>query len=131
MSEETILDLVNNAEITADDLLAVNGATETLPKTSRGFEGGMFAVGKICKGDFKKASAIFFKMRALSLLLESEEGIPGWTLPRLPDGSIPAEEAVFAAAATQPLIEVEDELVFERETFMARVLELAEIETHG
>jgi hypothetical protein len=91
----------------------------------------MFAIGKICKGDFKKASAVFFKMRALSLLLESEEGIPGWTLPRLPDGGIPSEEAVFVAAATQPLIEVESDLVFEREAFMARVLELAELETHG
>jgi hypothetical protein len=35
LSEETILDLVNSAEITADDLHAVSRETEALPKPAK------------------------------------------------------------------------------------------------
>jgi hypothetical protein len=125
---DSVLDLANSVKLTSDDLLRVSKETEALPEEDRGIEAGMYMVAKVCGGDFRKAAAIFFKMRALSHFLESEEGVPGWTLPRLPDGSIPTEEAVFAAAAAQPVIEVDGKIFFERESFMT-VLELANLET--
>ncbi|HTG35146.1 MAG TPA: hypothetical protein VLB76_19690 [Thermoanaerobaculia bacterium] len=131
MSSDSILDLANSVEPTADDLLRVNQETEGFPEGERNVEAGMFMVGKLFKGEFKRATAVFFGMRALPQLLESEGGVPGWTLPRLPDGGIPTEEAVFAAAATQPMIEVDGDISFYRESLMARVLELAELEAQG
>ena len=54
-----------------------------------------------------------------------------WTLPKLPDGSIPTTEAVFYAAASQPFIEKDGEFIFDRESFLEKVLDLAEVEGHG
>lgn len=68
-----------------------------------------------------------FRMEALTRLLK-EGKISGWVLPAQPDGSIPTMEAVFAAAAVQPLIEKEGNVAFDREAFLKRVLELAEAE---
>jgi hypothetical protein len=51
--------------------------------------------------------------------------------PQQSDGSFPTYESVFAAAAVQPLIEKDNDLVFEREAFLSKVLELAEPEGEG
>ena len=126
-----VLGLANAVTVSGQELLRVNEETENLPAEDRSVEAGMFKIARLYRGDFRKAIAVFFRMTALANLLQTDEGIPGWTLPQLPDGSIPTEKTVFAAAAIQPLIEVNGEVAFERDTFMTRVLELAELEIHG
>jgi len=64
------------------------------------------------KGDPQKAQAVCFRMEALARMLESK-GAPGWTLPKLPDGGIPTQEVVFAAAASEHLTRVGEEKGFE------------------
>ena len=69
-------------------------------------------------------------MNALAKLVE-ERDAPGWTLPKLPDGSIPTQQAVFTAAAVHPLVEQDGEMVFDRASFLDRVLEVADPEGRG
>lgn len=126
-----VLDLANAVTVSGQELLRANEKAESLPQENRSFEGAMFTIAGLYRGDFKRAIAVLFRMRALANLLQTDEGIPGWTLPQLPDGSVPTEETVFAAAAVQPLIEIDGEIAFERDAFMAKVLELAELEIHG
>jgi len=130
-ASDSVLELANSVEVTREDLFQVAEEGEGVPEGERSLEAGMFLVARLYRGDFRKATAVHFRMQALSNLLMSKAGLPGWTLPELPDGSTPTEESVFAAAAVQPLIEVGGKLSFEREAFMAKILEFAELETQG
>lgn len=121
-----ILDRINSVSVSKDDLWELARDAQNF-KGEPCFEAGLFLISRRVHGDFHKTSAIMFRMEALVRLLK-EEGLPGWTLPQQPDGSYPTAEAVFAAAAVQPLIEQENDVVFEREAFLKKVLELAEPE---
>lgn len=124
-----ILESVNGVRVSAEDLLRVLEETQNLPKEKRSFEGRMHVAARLFQDDSEKSIAVSFRMRAMfELLGSSEDGIPGWSLPRLPDGSIVTQEAVIAAAAVQPLSVVDERIIFEREPFMAKVLELADLE---
>jgi hypothetical protein len=49
----------------------------------------------------------------------------------LPSGAVLTQEPVFAAAAIEPLIEQDGNVVFDRELFLERVLELTELDRIG
>ena|SRR5258708_7372660 len=68
-----------------------------------------------------------FRMEALARLLE-EHVVPGWTLPKTEDGAIPTQKEVFSAAAVEPLTKIRDDIGFEYEPFLRRVLAEAEAE---
>jgi hypothetical protein len=123
-----ILESVNGVHVSAEDLLRVLEETQNLPREKRSFEGRMHVAARLYQDDSEKAIAVGFRMRAVFELLRAEDGIPGWSLPRLPDGSIVTQDSVVAAAAVQPLSEVDGRIIFEREPFMAKVLELADLE---
>ena len=93
-----ILESVNEVQISAEDLLRVLEETQKLAKEKRSFEGRMHVAARLYQDDSDKAIAVAFRMRALFELLGSEDGIPGWSLPRLPDGSILTQDSVVAAA---------------------------------
>jgi hypothetical protein len=64
-------------------------------------------------------------MSALAKIVR-DGGAPGWTLPnRAADGGVFAQDALFAAAAVQPLVEGDEQLEFEPHAFLAKVLELS------
>jgi hypothetical protein len=69
-------------------------------------------------------------LNALAKLVKAGDA-SGWTLPSLSVGSIPTQEAVFTAAAVHPLVEQDGEFVFDRASFLDRVLEVAEPEGRG
>ncbi len=123
------LDSVNNIVVLFDDLWRVAEESEQLHKYGKrdDLEALMFMIARLFKGEPQKAGAVLLRMQALARLLE-EEGAPGWTLPKQPDGAIPTQEWVFAAAAVQPLIEINNDAQFEREPFLDKVLKLAESE---
>lgn len=122
------LNSVNEVVVSFDDLWRVAGESEQLHKSGeRDFEALIFMIAHFFKGEPRKAGAVLLRMQALARLLE-EEGTPGWTLPKQPDGAIPTQEWVFAAAAVQPLVEIDNDARFERESFLSKVLELAESE---
>jgi hypothetical protein len=127
LSSDT-LESINEVPVSVEDLLRVLEETQNLPKDRRSFEGRMHVAARLYQDDSEKAIAVAFRMRAMFELLGSEDGIPGWSLPRLPDGSIVTQDSVVAAAAVQPLGEVDGRIIFEREPFMAKILELADLE---
>ena len=68
-------------------------------------------------------------MEALARLLVDEDA-PEWAL-RLPNGFVLAQEPIFAAAAVERLVLSGKEVTFNKETFLQRALELAELDTIG
>ena len=123
-----ILDKLNNVTISFKDLWAVQEELAEFRKLGeRDFETVMYIIADLYKGDPLKAGAVMFRMLALERLV-IEEGAPGWILPMQPDGSIPADKCVFAAAAVEPILEDGNEVKFERESFLKRALEYSEIE---
>jgi hypothetical protein len=98
------------------------------PDAEGGFEAGLSMIARrVKKGDFRRVHALWCRMNAVAKIVDAG-GAPGWTLPKLPDGSVPTMEAVFTAAAEHPLFEREGEIVFDRTLFLDRVLEVAEPE---
>jgi hypothetical protein len=87
-------------------------------------------IAEISKGNQKKSQALFYRMQALARLI-SDEGAPGWTMPKAPDGSMLTKAAVFSAAARHPLVFRDGDFAFDRTSFLDRVLELADPETHA
>jgi hypothetical protein len=94
------------------------------------FEAGVAMIANRVKGDFRKAHAIWCRMNALAQIVAAGDA-PGWTLPMLPNGSIPTMAAMFTAAAVHPLIDSQNGPAFDRASFLDRVLEEAEPEGHG
>ncbi|MBI2819957.1 MAG: hypothetical protein HYX73_08255 [Acidobacteria bacterium] len=128
LNSQHIAERVNAVAVTTEELLDVAADSAQLHRQEpQGVdaEALMILVVKRYHANSKKAFAIFSRMRALAVLIE-EQRVPGWTLPALTDGGVPTPAAVFAAAAKQPLIQRGEELVFEGESFLERVLELAE-----
>jgi len=124
----SLLDKINNVTISFKDLWAVQEElTEFRKLGERDFETVMYVIADLYKGDPLKAGAVMFRMLALARLV-IEEGAPGWTLPMQPDGSIPADKCVFAAAAVEPILEDGNIIIFERESFLKKALEYSEIE---
>jgi hypothetical protein len=125
-----VLCRLNATHVTKDDLLALVEEAEKVPKNEREDGIGILLVTRLHHSKPEKAQAIYFRMEALSHLLE-KEGAPGWTLPRTPDGAIPTQVAVLAAAAVEPRTRIDNEVGFERNSFLNRVLAEAEVEGHG
>ena len=96
-----------------------------LPKHDRGFEGHTFTAIQLTK-DPETVAALMFRMEALARLVGlNGDGTPGWTLLKAPDGAVLTHEAVFAAAAVEPLILSRGDVAFAKKPFMDRVLALA------
>jgi len=122
---------LNAVPVSAEELWDLVGEAEELARNHANEPGGALPlIAGRYKGDPPKAQAVYFRMAALAKLLEAE-GVPGWTLPKQPDGSIPTQEAVFAAAASEPLTRVGEDIGFDPESFRRRVLFEAKAEGNG
>ena len=116
----------NKTTVTKQDLLAVMEAADEIgaERSERDWYVGFAAVAEVHRGNFDKIVAVMFRMEAMVKLL-TEEGAPGWTLPSpTPDGPILAQDAIVAAAAEEPLVDRDNHLVFDRESFLRRALSL-------
>ena len=122
------LNSINEIQVTFDDLWRVADEAALLHESDEiDFEALMVVIARLYKGEPRKAGAVLLRMQALARLI-GEEGAPGWTLPKQPDGSIPTREWVLAAAAVQPLVESENDARFDKQAFLDKVLELSKEE---
>ena len=118
---------INNVTISVEDLWFVQEVvTEIREEEDIDLTTLLFVVADLYKDDPIKAGALMFRMIALARLV-IEEGAPGWTLPAQPDGTILAQKCVFAAAALEPILEEGKQLKFDKQSFLAKVLELSEV----
>lgn len=118
---------VNRVRVSRAELSEFLDECNKLEPDLRGFEGHAFAAARLHPRDFDKVSALMFRMEALARLV-AQAGAPGWTLPPQSDGAVFTEEAVFAAAAVEPLVQQGNRVAFNRSRFLKRVLLLAEVE---
>lgn len=121
---KNLLDRLNSTPVTKKDIVQVNEQAELLhqrgkPAASVGFA----TIARLYNGDFEKSAAVYFRIQALACLLV-KEGLPGWTLPA-------TEDAVFSAAAAEPLTEIDGDIAFDPESFSDKILELAEPQGTG
>jgi hypothetical protein len=122
------LDWINSVTVTKDDLLVTaEDVAEHHDDKDAGFETVMYCIAQRYKGEPRKAGAVLTRMQALARYVGAIHP-RGWTLPKDADGSIPTQEAVFGAAAVHPLTLVGNQLEFERASFEAKILEVADIE---
>jgi hypothetical protein len=133
--DEELLGRINAVQVSTDDLLDLAAACDEYRQQhpDREDEGmaGMYIAAQQASRNPAKAFALWSRMSALAKLL-TEQGAHGWTFPNgKGDGGIFAQEAVFAAAAVHPLVQEGNEWVFDRATFLDRVLELAEADARG
>jgi hypothetical protein len=119
---------VNETSVSKDELLSVVQEVSESNPEDRDMEGHALAAIRLYSNDPDKVKAIMFRLEALVNLLVYE-GAPGWTLS-LPNGAVLTQEPVFAAAVQQ-LIEQDGNVVFDREPFLDKVLELAELDEIG
>lgn len=127
-SGEAFLDRINGVKLSKRELLKFNEAFNELPTDQRDFFGQSFLAVRLTRRRPDKAAALIFRMQALARLV-CDDGARGWTLPKQPDGAIFTKEEMFQAAALEPLIERKGEFAFEHDSFLQRVLALAEVET--
>jgi hypothetical protein len=130
-SSEKLIENLNRTVVTAAEMLELAEAVGALEPEQRTFEGHAFAASRLHEGNHQKVSALMFRMEATARLLFKAGGAPGWAFPAQPDGSMLTHEAVFAAAAAQPLVLIGGQPGFEREAFLQKALELARLDTHS
>ena len=122
------LDMVarlNTERFSTDDLLEISDAVHDIPEERRDWEGRMFLLAKRFPRQHYRAMAADYRLTAMSELI-AKNILPLGVLPQAPDGSHMVGEAVFEAAALEPLLLRGNEPFFEPESFRQRVLELAE-----
>lgn len=120
-----VLERANRAAVKKEDIIEFVTEIGERGSDRRDFEGRAFVLMQLHKGNPDKSLAIEFRMEALAHMLGGAEPTT-WTLPARPDGAVMTTEPVFAAAAVQPLIEVDGRPGFERDAFFDKVLELCE-----
>lgn len=127
--EVKMLARLNATVVTKDDILMVVRESDEMHKRNPHLEpgGGTYLIARLFKGQPDKAHAIHTRMEAMSLLLE-EGALPGWTKAPSSDGAIQTAEAVFAAAASEPLVMKGKHAAFDRESFARAVLREADME---
>jgi hypothetical protein len=111
-----VLDVLNSISVTAEELWRVGHDLESRRDAYRHREGfsasDVFAVvsERFRNIEPEKGSAIFFRFEALTCFLAK-------------DPSLAWDDALVAAAAVEPVVQIGDELTFQRESFLRRVLE--------
>src|SRR5205085_11697164 len=128
-STKKMLELLNQVPVTKEDIIEVVEELELADPDDHGWEKGLITVIRLQNGNREKVQAIMFRMEALARLLENED-TSGWTL-RLPNGAVLTQEPILAAAAVEKLIDKESDVGFGRESFLNKVLELAELDIVG
>lgn len=121
--------MVNEAEISRQEL--VDYSEECIVRVPQNadwrdsFVGTTMIAARLSGNAPAKAMALYARMNALARV--TREGAKGWVLDeRAPDGMALVNDTMFAAAAVEPLtLDSDGEYVFDRDSFLRRVLELA------
>jgi len=125
-----LIERLNSVRVKSDELERVLCESEKRHKQGEaGDENeGMLLTVTMFPRKPQKAQAVYFRLLALARLLEQEQPA-GWSMPCRKDGAILTKRELISAAAVCPLVKVDaDHVGFERESLLAKALELTEPE---
>lgn len=133
-----IIDQINKTQMPAELLIEANEAHSQLSKEDRRDKTArtiafIKVLDELDYSDVRSQNllpAIGFRLTALARLelAEHPEG-KAWSLPGSEEGLVYAHEDLFKAAAAEPLIEMDGQVYFDRDSFYRRLLSLTE--QHG
>ena len=129
-----LLKQANKVKVDPEIMTDILQAVASLPAGDRDFEGTTIEIVKrVADLDLPERErmdlglAINFRFMAFARLMQNGGG-RGWRLPG-EEGCTFVHEELVQAAAEEPMIEVNEEVVFDEESFHRRLLALAE--PHG
>lgn len=126
-----MIERLNTVIVTKEELSDVLEESDRLHDEGTAENGdGIYLVTKMFSGQPERAQAIYFRMIALSKIIEKQSA-QGWTLPSNKAGAVLTKQELIGAAATFPLSEIDGDVGFEINGFLSKALELAEIEGSG
>ena len=122
--------------LTGQDLLSfaaiANEMHEEIGEDNWSFQHQTIATAEVFSDDDKdtlKRVSLVMRMQALAQFMKVED-LPGWTRPQNDDGSVDTHEALFDAAATEPIRARKnefggDDLTFDKESFLKAAFRFA------
>ena len=126
-STRELIAFTNSVPVSVEDLTSLVDEIEMSQPEMRDWQSSAIVAVRLFNGDPDKVEAVMFRLEALMRLLIADKSQTPWTIS-LPDGVILTSEPVFAAAACEPIVENAGEVAFDREKFLSKVLELAEVD---
>ena len=130
-SLKVALKSINEVVVSPDDL------AEVIDEINRRHENNEYEAGDaiyICaikfSGQHQKSMAVHSRLSALAKIVDSDEA-PGWTKPPKPDGCIWTRGELLEVAASYPVSEIDGDFAFEVDGFLAKALQLIEVEGSG
>ena len=121
---------LNSVRVSLDDLILASRKVHDLPPEDRNWAGRLHLMTRLFEEEPHKAVAVEHRLMAMSKLVSSGV-LPNWVLPQTSDGATQIAEPVWLATASEPLLIGEREAYFEPNSFLNRVLSLAEPDGHA
>ncbi len=119
---QRVLNEINSTLLTRDEINTFVSAVAELSPDDYSFERSAITWMELFPDKREKGVSVMFRMTALAHLIQ--EGLPGWTIS-MPDGGDLTREAIFAAAAAEPVIEKDGDVAFGRDSLLRRAFQLA------
>ena len=123
-----IIERLNSVIVTSQELSEVLDEADKLHDNGKAEDGdGIYLISSTFRGQPDRAQAIYFRMVALSKIIGSNSA-PGWTMESNKEGAVLTKQELIEAAAIFPLSGVDGDIGFEKNGFLSKALEFAEIE---
>lgn len=120
---ERLIRRINENPPTREQMVAYAKACGELPPERRNLEVHVITWAQLFPDHHDQGESAFFRMQALARLV-SEDSLPGWAEPK-DTGGLLTRHALFAAAATEPVVQQDGELTFSRESLLKRAFRFA------
>ena len=122
-----LADRINAVPVSAEDLLRTAAVIHRLPPETRDWQArARCALHLFSEDTPDKAYAVTVRLEAMGELVAAE-ALPEPFVPRASDGTRMLAESVFKAAAEAPVHRSESAYYFDRDTFVARIFEHADL----
>jgi hypothetical protein len=115
---------VNAAYVTVEDMFLAAAEIQKLPLATCNREARTRCLARIFNGQNYKVTAVNSRLEAMARVVWSGK-IRRWVLPNI------VAEPIFVAAAKAPLLFTESVWFFEQDSFVASVLEHAQVDGHA
>ena len=110
--------------VTVEDMFLAAAEIQKLPLETCNREARTRCLARIFSGQNYKVIAVNYRLEAMAEVVRSGK-IRRWVLPKI------VAEPVFVAAAEAPLLFTEGDWFFEQDSFVACVLEHANVDGHA